>query len=360
MKKKLNPIPADLSIKLSSTILSALKHMDKTNHKLLLVFNNADRFVGLLSIGDIQRAIIQNKPLETSIGEIMRSTVQLAHDDEPFAQIKAKMLRFRTEYMPVIDQEKQLVGLYFWDDVFGENEHVPQGNLDLPVVIMAGGKGNRLKPITNILPKPLIPIGEKPIIEHIMESFKRNGSNQFYISLNYKAGFIKDYIQNYINPSNAYQIQYFVEEKPLGTAGSLSLIKGKIKSTFFISNCDILIEQDYTEIFNYHQSNRNELTIVAALKHYNIPYGTVETGDGGDLLSLKEKPELTFKINSGLYILEPHLLAEIPDNTFFHITQLIENIMHRGGKIGVFPVSEGSWKDIGVWDEYLKNYKKDN
>jgi NDP-sugar pyrophosphorylase family protein len=172
------------------------------------------------------------------------------------------------------------------------------------------------------------------------------------LSVNYKAETIKHYFNQL--KKNEYKVAYFQEEKPLGTAGSLFLIKDKIKSTFFVSNCDIIINADYIEILKYHRENKNELTIVSALKHYPIPYGTIETKEDGVLIELKEKPELTFQINSGMYILEPHLLNEIPENDFFHITQLIENIQRRNGKVGVFPVSEGSWKDIGDWSEYLK------
>jgi NDP-sugar pyrophosphorylase family protein len=142
----------------------------------------------------------------------------------------------------------------------------------------------------------------------------------------------------------------------MGTAGSLSLLKGKIKETFFVTNCDILIDQDYSEVLKYHRENKNEITVVATLKHFPIEYGTIETGEDGLLLELREKPEVTFKINSGMYILEPHLIEEIPQNKFFHITQLIEEVKSRGGRVGVFPISEKSWIDIGNWDEYFKNY----
>jgi len=152
-----------------------------------------------------------------------------------------------------------------------------------------------------------------------------------------------------------YSIDFFKEDKPLGTAGSLQLLKGKINSTFFVSNCDILIDDEYEEIYNYHKNNSNELTIVSALKHYPIPYGTLETGKNGLLKKIMEKPELNFQINTGFYIVEPHLLNDIPDNEFFHITHLMEKVLKRKGQVGVYPVSEGSWKDIGVWDEYLKN-----
>ena len=144
----------------------------------------------------------------------------------------------------------------------------------------------------------------------------------------------------------------------MGTAGSLTLLKEIIHETFFVSNCDIIIEQDYSEILDYHREQKNLITIVAALKHYHIPYGTVETSENGRLVSLVEKPEITYKINSGMYILEPEVLNEIPENTFFHITHLIEKLLAKNEKVGVFPVSEKSWKDIGEWKEYLENYAR--
>ena len=217
---------------------------------------------------------------------------------------------------------------------------------------MAGGEGTRLRPLTNVIPKPLIPIGEKTMLEHIFDRFYKYGCKTFHISVNYKAALIEFYLKQQNLP---YILSFFREEKPLGTAGSLALLKGKIKETFFVSNCDILIEQDYSEILDFHRNQKNEITLVAALKHYPIPYGTLETAEGGKLLSLHEKPELTFKINSGMYILEPHLIDEIPDNKFFHITQLIEKVLERGGNVGVFPVSEKSWKDVGE-AHLLKQY----
>lgn len=178
----------------------------------------------------------------------------------------------------------------------------------------------------------------------------------FFVSINYKAELIEYYLESLKLPFN---VNCFREETPSGTAGSLSLLKDKINSTFFVSNCDILIEQDYSEILNYHKTNDNEITIVAALKHFPISYGTLETTENGQLLSIIEKPELTYKINSGMYILEPHLLNEIPQDEFFHITHLIEKILQRKGKIGVFPVSEKSWKDMGTMTEYLKFFTND-
>jgi dTDP-glucose pyrophosphorylase len=359
MNDPLNKYSA-LLINENTSVLSAIKQMDKLGKKLLIV-NRGNKFYSLISIGDIQRAIIDNVSLETPISNILRKDVKVANILDDKEEIKNKMLNYRVEFMPVIDADKNIVDVYLWENVFSIEQKRKKIDINVPVVIMAGGKGTRLKPLTNVLPKPLIPIGEKTILEHIIDNFVEFGSKYFYISVNYKAEMIKHYFSSL--KIQDYQINYFKETKPLGTAGSLSLLKNIMKETFFVSNCDIIIEEDYSEIYKYHKKSKNELTIIAALKHYPIPYGTIESGENGLLHSLKEKPEIIFKINSGMYILEPHLINEVPENTFFHITDLIEKVKDRGGKIGVFPVSEGSWKDIGEWDSYLLNnrfYKKQN
>jgi len=340
-----------LIIDTSDTILSALKKMDEVQAKLLIVFSQG-KFYSLLSIGDIQRAIIKNIPLETEVIHILRSSIEVADIDDDPEKVRSRMFKDRTELMPILDKDGNLADVYFWENIFPEKNFIQNKQLNLPVVIMAGGKGTRLKPLTNVLPKPLIPIGEKTILEDIMDRFLNVGCNEFLISLNYKAEVIKHYLETLQNRD--YKISYFQEENPSGTAGSLHLIKDKIHSTFFLSNCDILIDQDYSEIYNYHKENHNSITLVAALKHMKIPYGILETADNGKLTTITEKPEFTFKINSGMYILEPELLREIPENRIFHITELIANIIKRKGKVGVFPVSEGSWKDIGTWEGYQK------
>ncbi|GAA4092946.1 nucleotidyltransferase family protein [Mucilaginibacter panaciglaebae] len=339
----------EIIISPQSTILASLKRMDTIRRKLLLVFDN--RYAGLLSIGDIQRAIIKGINLETPIIEILRGDYITATPESTVEQIKNSMLVIRAEFMPVVTEEGEIKAVYFWKDLFETETLLPVKQFNLPVVIMAGGLGTRLKPITNVLPKPLIPIGTKTIIEEIFEQFGKHGCNEFYISVNYKAEFIKSYIHNLGLP---YQVDFFEEDIPLGTAGSLTLLKDTIKTTFIVSNCDILIDQDYSEILEYHRENNNEITVVAVLKHFPIAYGIIETGENGQLLNMKEKPELTFKINSGMYILEANLLNEIPEESFFHITELIQNVTARNGKVGVFPISDGAWNDIGDWPEYKK------
>jgi len=345
----------NISIDANSTILQGLKKMDQEGVKSLIVYRK-EIFLGMLTIGDIQRAIIKRLEVTSSIDSIVDSKKIYASEKDEIEVIKKKMYSLKAECMPVVSNEGKLIDVYFWRELFGVKQSHTREKIDLPVVIMAGGKGSRLRPLTNVLPKPLIPIGDQTILEDIMDRFTDVGCHDFYLSVNYKADFIIQYLDNLNNPQ--YRLSYFREEKPLGTAGSLHLLKDKINTTFFVSNCDIIIDEDYSQILNYHRQNENEITVVAAIKNYPIPYGTLETGSSGRLQSLQEKPDITFKINTGMYILEPHLINEIPENVFFHITYLIEKLIKEDRKVGVFPINEGSWTDIGNWEEYRKYTKE--
>lgn len=348
--KSIEPF-ANRCIQSNASIRDALMMMDRINKKLLLVFKK-NKFVGVLSIGDIQKAIVSNFSLDSYISLIMRKDFVFAKEGDDKQEISALMKINRIECMPVINNSGMLVDLFLWEDIFETSKPKKKLELGLPVVIMAGGKGERLKPLTNVLPKPLIPIGNKTIIEIIMDKFCDVGYNKFYISINYKSEIIRHYFSTLNN--SKYQIEFIQEEVPLGTAGSLQLLNGKLNTPFFVSNCDILIEQDICDIFDYHQLYNNEITVVAALKNLNIPYGILETSKGEKLTRIIEKPDITFKINTGFYILEPHLLGEIPNGQMYHITTLMEKLISKNRKVGVFPVSEKSWTDIGEWSEYRK------
>lgn len=345
----------EICIASSSSILAALKQMDASHHKLLIVVKDG-KFFNLISIGDIQRAILKGVDLNSPLDGILRSDTKVASSLDDRHSIEQYVRQRKNEFMPIIDEEGNLVDVVFWDDLFHTRVGRRTADFNLPVVIMAGGQGTRLRPLTNVLPKPLIPIGEQTMMEDIMDRFVECGCKDFFVSVNYMADFIRHYFDNF--SKHSYHIEYFQEDKPLGTAGSLHLLKGKINDTFFVSNCDSIIEEDYGEILRYHRDNQNEITVVSAMKSVYIPYGTLETGEGGLLKSIQEKPELTYKVNTGMYILEPHLIEEIPQDEFYHITFLIEKLMHDGRRVGVYPINEGSWIDVGNWDEYLKQFAK--
>lgn len=350
-KRDLKKIIEDISVDKESSILKVLKKMDELDMKLLII-SEKKSFKSVISIGDIQRAIIKGKPLETPVKDILRDEITVCFENDSKEKIKSEMIFYRSEFMPILNGNNEITDIVFWNDIFGESKIGHSTDLKIPVVIIAGGEGVRLKPLTNIIPKPLVPLGDKSIVEQIIDSFVKRGAEKFYMLINYKAAMIENYFADLKNKK--FSAEFVREKKPMGTAGSLHLMKGKIKETFFVSNCDILIDQDYYKVLEYHRQNRNELTIIGALKHLNIPYGTLEVIKGGLLKELREKPDITFMVNTGMYILEPHLLKEIPKNKFFHITDLISNIKKRKGRVGVFPVSEMSWLDIGDWNEFKR------
>ncbi len=341
-----------IKIQKNATILDALKTMDATFRRLLLVFDG-NHFKNIISIGDIQRAIIKNIPFETPINEILRKETVISNINEGIEIIEKRMLEQRIECMPIVDSNNNLVDVIFWEDIFSDLKKPISKRFNVPVVIMAGGEGTRLRPITYVLPKALVPIGNVSILEKIINSFIAYGNKEFYISVNYKAAMIKQYINDVYKKT--INLNYLTEDKPLGTAGALFSLKDKVNGDFFVSNCDIIIENDYSEILDYHKSNKNDLTIVSALKHYSIPYGILETERNGMLRKITEKPEITYQINSGMYILDSKVLEYIPENTYFHMTHLIEKVISNNGRVGVFPVSEKSWIDIGDWQHYLQN-----
>ena len=203
--------------------------------------------------------------------------------------------------------------------------------LDAPVVIMAGGRGTRLEPFTKILPKPLIPVGEKPVIDHIIDRFRDYGISEFYLTINHMAKIMRAYFEE---KEPDYSIGFAEEDEPRGTAGSLTLLKDKLNRPFFVSNCDIIIEADYADIFRFHTKNGDDITLVASAKQYNIPYGICELNGSGSLERIQEKPEYSFLVNTGMYVLNPSVIDLIPDKGLFHITHLIDKVKENNGTIG--------------------------
>ena len=341
-------------ISADNTIIQALKKMDVEMVKLLFVFEN-DKFLGILTIGDIQRAIIKNVDMNDTVLSILDKNKIYAKVTDSLDVIKKKMYELRSECMPLVGDGNRLLEVYFWKEMFSDGKRERTDKIDVPVVIMAGGLGTRLKPLTNIIPKPLIPVNEKTILETIIDQFKDIGCAKYYISVNYKSEIIEYY---FAHLDKKYDITFLKEDKPLGTIGSVSLLKGKIDKPFFVSNCDIIVDQDYRDVYDYHVNNKNDITVVTAIKSFHIPYGVIETGDNGLMKGISEKPDVSYMINTGVYIIEPQLINEIPENTFYHITDLIEKVRKNGGRVGCFPVSEKSWTDIGDWNEYLKTIEK--
>ena len=330
-----------------------MKLLSKTAEKCLVVIDKNEKYLGTITDGDIRRNILKNKSIKSKIVDCYnKNSVYFYENNFSKGIALKKMISKKIDFIPILNKQKKLVSFITLHDL---NKISNKKNVkNYQVVIMAGGKGTRLKPFTNILPKPLIPIKDRPIIELIMDKFKSHGINNFYITTNYKAGIIKSY---FANLKKKYKVFFHNEKKPLGTAGSLKLTKITSKKPIFVTNCDIIINSDYNLIMNYHIENKNDFTIIAATKKYTIPYGTCEIGKDGIFKKVIEKPSLNYLINTGFYITNPNNLELIPNNKKYDMTNFIKDLISKKRKIGIYPILEEDWVDIGQWPEYQKAIK---
>jgi dTDP-glucose pyrophosphorylase len=337
----------DFLIDEEATMLQAMELLDKVAKKVLFV-ERFGKLAAAITDGDIRRWILRKGNLDAKVKDIANYNPKFIYERDKLSA-KEFMKKFSIEALPVLNDNKDIVSVVFWND-----EIKQQKNLEVPVVIMAGGLGTRLYPYTKILPKPLIPIGEIPIVEHIINKFNKYGCNQFFLIVNHKRNMIKAYF-NEIKKN--YEVNYVDEDKPLGTGGGLSLLKGNINNTFILTNCDILIEEDYEKIFEYHKKENNLVTMVCSLKNIRIPYGVIEINETGEIEKMKEKPEFSFFTNTGMYVVEPKVIEELEENKTIGFPDIIEKYKHAGEKIGVYPISENSWLDMGQLDE-MENMRK--
>lgn len=333
---------------------NALKQMDKGAKKILFVVNSENCLIGALTDGDVRRWILKTGGITGKVDDVYNKNPKHISLGYTRDEIKEFLIKYRIEAAPVVDEDNKLVDILFWEKVFSDDLETIYDKMDIPVVIMAGGKGTRLAPFTNILPKPLIPVGDKTILETIIDQFKKYSINHYYLSVNYKAKMIEVYLEE-IN--SGISVEFLKEDQPLGTAGALKGLTGNVNEDFIVTNCDILIDHDLKEIVSYHKENKKDLTLVASVQHYTVNYGVCELNDSGDLQQIKEKPQFDFLVNTGMYLINPALLDLIPENEKYDMTNLIDDAKQNGYKVGVFPVSEKSWIDIGQWEEYQKSLK---
>ena len=332
----------NLLIDEDATVLQAMQQIDKTGCKI--VFIAPDNVLkAVVTDADIRKFILKGGKLEENVSLVANyNPKSLTLKDRRKA--KAFIIEKSIEALPLLDAEGKIADVVF----IGDLDVVVEKNLDVPVVIMAGGVGARLYPYTKILPKPLIPIGEIPIMEHIINRFVEFGCNHFNVIVNYKKGMIKSYFNEV---EKNYEIGYIDEDTPLGTGGGLSLLKGKITQPFFLTNCDILIDADYNDIYKYHKKSGNVITMVCAFKNVTIPYGVIDLDDSGNIKEINEKPQMNFLTNTGMYLLDARVIDELEYNVKQDFTDIMDKYRNNGEKVGVYPISENSWMDMGQIEE---------
>lgn len=327
------------------SVLEAMNAIDKNSCGIVYVCDGT-KLEGVITDGDIRRYILRNGDLSAPVNEIVnRKPKYLSHEDAEKADNYMKTHGITS--IPIIDKDYNLVSIKF----INSSQIYKRTDLGIPVVIMAGGKGTRLYPYTKILPKPLLPIGDSTITELIMDKFEAFGCTEFNMIVNYK----KDLIKSYFTDNEKKRNVVFTDETEFfGTGGGLALISGKYKETVFMTNCDVIVNEDYGAMAEHHKNNKNIVTMVCAMKNVTIPYGTINIAESGQITKITEKPSYSYMINTGLYIIEPEFIELIPKNQFIHITDVIEDCISKGKKVGAYPVSENAWLDMGQFEEMDK------
>ena len=333
-----------ISISDSSTIEDAIKIINSGAVKIALVINNNNQLLGTLSDGDIRRGFLRKKSLESSIKDIYFKTPITASFNLSKNELLNLCLKNDIEQIPIIDKNNKVSDLYVLNNLFRKNQ------FENSVILMVGGLGKRLMPLTEITPKPMLNVGGKPILQTIIEGFVGSGFRNITLCLGYKSSVIKDYFND--GSSFGANIDYVIEEKRMGTAGALSLINKKLKKPFFVMNGDLLTNVNYEQMLNFHKSNKSFATMCVREYDVELPYGVVDL-ENESVVSISEKPSKHFFVNAGIYLLDPDCIKLIPRDNFYDMPTLLTKIISGGKTVTSFPLNE-YWIDIGQKSDLKK------
>ena len=327
-----------------ASILEAIKLIDNNALQIAVVVSAENRLLGTVTDGDIRRAILQGVTLDKHVEMIMNSSPTVARENQKKYNILAKMKAKSLQQIPVLNKEGIIVGMEVLKDL------IYSSTKPNSVVLMVGGLGSRLSPLTNSCPKPLLKIGSKPILETILENFIEYGFEKFYLAVNYKAEMIKEHFGD--GAKFGVQIQYIQEEKPMGTAGALSLLAKRPKEPIVVMNGDLLTKVNFQHLLDFHSTHQSKATMCVREYNYQIPYGVIEVNKG-QVTQIKEKPIVSAFVNAGIYVLDPEVVEMIPQNTFFDMPELFEKVIEQEIQTAAFPIRE-YWLDIGQMDDFEK------
>ncbi len=328
------------------SVKEALQRMDDYGIPVVFIVDEKDVLEGIFTLGDMRQFILRNGALSSCITEAMNPQPIVFSSVE---EVNEARKRQRMLVYPIISPQGRLTHAIFEREPQSyNNAHINNSLEDIPLVIMAGGQGTRLYPYTKVLPKALIPIGDLTITERIINNFAKYGCKDVYLILNYKASMIKAYFNEL---DKDYNIHYIDEDRFLGTGGGLELLKGLIKGTFILSNCDVLINEDMECIYKTHIEKKNKITFVCAIKNLPISYGIIQSDENGKIIDLKEKPEFSFLTNTGVYVIDPDVIEQISRDEYIDFPDIAKRCMENGDTVGVFPVPEQAWLDMGKISE---------
>lgn len=334
----------DIVLTPSASIIRAIEIIDKGAVQIALVVDESNRLLGTITDGDIRRGILKGLTLDDPVKLIMNPNPVVVGEKYNREQVINTMRSRKLHQIPVVDKYGKLLGIEILDEL------ITIQRKDNWVVLMAGGLGTRLRPLTDNCPKPLLNVGDKPVLETILENFIEQGFFQFFISVNYKAEMIKNYFQD--GSRWGVSIEYLHEDRPLGTVGALGLLPRLPQSPVIVMNGDILTKVDFNSLLNFHEEHQVYATMCVREYRLQIPYGVVKV-DNYRLSSIEEKPVKRFFINAGLYVLNPTVLKYIQPNRYLDMPQLFKKLLRQQKETAIFPIRE-YWMDIGRIDDYEK------
>ncbi len=338
----------EILIKPNSTIQETLVKLQNTSLKCLIVVNKNNNLLGTINDGDIRRAILKNAKLNFKISKYFRKKCYFIKNSK-LSKINTneKLRKLKINLIPIVDQNKKVID-YIADNK-SETKFSKKINKKIETIIMAGGLGSRLKPYTNILPKPLLPFRNKTIIENVINKFTAFGLNKFIISLNYKNILIKSFFKE-LSPN--FKVSFLEESKPLGTAGVLYKLKNKNKK-YIVSNCDVILDIDYSDLIEFHEKEKFDITIVTSLQRDRIPYGVCKVKEKR-LQNIIEKPEKNYLANTGLYLVNSKIFKLINKDETMSFVDLINKAAIKKMSIGVYPIPNYAWIDLGQSIDFIR------
>jgi len=328
-----------------TTLEKAIKVLDRAALRIVLVVDNQQKLLGTMTDGDLRRALIKHQPLDTAVENVMNPQPMVATLDWSRERLLHVMEQQQVLQLPIVDEQHRLIGLESLHELLNQQTH------DNPVFLMAGGFGTRLRPLTDDCPKPMLKVGDKPILQVILESFVKEGFHRFYISTHYMPEMIRDHFGD--GSQWGVSIQYIHEDEPLGTGGALGLLpKDEIDRPLFVMNGDLLTTLNFQSLLQFHEAHPASATMCVREYEYQVPYGVIES-QGHHIKSMVEKPLQRFFINAGIYLLDPFLIQRVPQNHRIDMPTVLENEIAVNRKINMFPIHE-HWLDIGRMDDFYK------
>jgi len=331
----------EVALKSGANLREALQVIDTSAMQIALVVDDDQRLLGTVTDGDIRRASLRGEGMSTPVEDVMNANPVTGLNDEDRAIWQRTMLRHHLQHLPILDMNGHVVDLARYTP--------PQEpNRDNPIILMAGGLGTRLRPLTENKPKPLLRVGSKPILETIIENFRGQGFYRIYLSINYMGDMIRDYFGQ--GDKWDVEIAYLEEKERRGTAGALGLLPEKPDLPMILMNGDLLTNVDFVRLLDFHERQRACATLCVREYSYQVPYGVVKVDDY-NVEMLKEKPLVHHFVNAGIYALNPDVLERIPKGEFYDMTTLLDTLINEKRKVSGFPLRD-YWMDIGRMDDY--------